>query len=301
MSAKTSRTVESAATASPPSGTSRRHRVGVCSWSLRPQSPAELIAALRRLNIDAVQLALSPIVHEPAGPWRDAIAQLRDAGVSILSGMMATRGEDYSTLQSIARTGGVRPDEHWPANLEHARAVADLAARNKIALVTFHAGFIPHDSSDHNRGRMLDRLGAIADLFDSRGSTIAFETGQETAPTLIDALDALNRPNVGVNFDPANMILYGMGGVGGPLQALRSLAPRVKQIHVKDALPTKSPGTWGSETPVERGAVDWPAFFEIARAIEPPVNFLIERESGVEDGKRETDIAAARDLIARNI
>jgi sugar phosphate isomerase/epimerase len=271
----------------------RGHRIGVCGWSLRPASAADLVEALRRLKLDTVQLALSPLVHQPEA-WSDAATVLRGAGIDILSGMMALRGEDYSTLESIARTGGVRPDATWSENLEHARAVAALARREGIGLVTFHAGFIPHDPRDSERSRLLDRLATIADTFADAGVAIAFETGQETAQTLVQALDDIDRGNVGVNFDPANMILYGMGD---PIAALTTLLPRVRQIHVKDALPTHEPGTWGREVAAGAGGVDWPAFFEIAMKIQPPVNFLIERESG--SGSREPDIEAARDLAAR--
>jgi sugar phosphate isomerase/epimerase len=240
--------------------------------------------------MNAVSLALSPMAHEPA-PWSDAVTVLRDAGIEVLSGMMAMAGEDYSTLQSIALTGGVRPDATWPANLEHAREVAQIAARHRIGLVTFHAGFIPHVSSDHSRGQMLDRLGVLAELFAAAGVALALETGQETADTLVEALEDLNRGNIGVNFDPANMILYGMGD---PIDSLRRLAPWVRQIHVKDALPARTPGTWGSEAPVGEGAVDWRRFFEVARTLPAGVSLVIEREAGA---TREADIAKARDLI----
>lgn len=245
---------------------------------------------LRRIELGSLQLALRPIVHEPT-VWGSAIAELRRGGIEIVSGMMAMAGEDYSTLESIARTGGVRLDETWPANRKHAEAVALLAADKGIDLVTFHAGFIPEDRDDPERGKLLDRLRIIAQIFQKRGLRLGFETGQETAATLIEAMDELGCPNVGVNFDPANMILYGKGD---PVEALQLLAPRVVQIHVKDALPTDTPGTWGTEVPVGEGAVDWPAFFDVALALDPPVNFVIEREAG-ED--RSADILAARELI----
>lgn len=272
--------------------TSPSHRIGVCSWSLRPDSPAELVAALRRLGIDGVQLALSPMVHE-ARMWREAVATLREAGIDILSGMMAMAGEDYSTLQSIARTGGVRPDATWDANQRHARAVAALASHERIRLITFHAGFIPHDRGDAERHKIIERLRLVADVFADVGVALALETGQETAATLSRALDDLNCDNVGVNFDPANMILY---GIGDPVESLRALAPRVRQIHVKDALPSERAGAWGSEVVAGTGAVKWREFFDIALRIQPAVNFVIEREAGPD---RERDIAAARDLIRR--
>ncbi len=265
-------------------------RIGVCSWSLRPARPPELVSALRRVGIRSVQLALGPVILEPA-VWGAAIGELRREGIEIVSGMMAMSGEDYSSLESIARTAGVRLDDTWPANLAHAEAVAALAADEGLDLVTFHGGFIPEDRADPERAKLLERLRTVADIFANRRLRLGFETGQETAQTLVEALDDLDRPNIGVNFDPANMILYGKGD---PIKALRLLGPHVVQVHVKDAVPTTTPGTWGTEVPVGDGAVDWQAFFEVALALDPPVNFIIEREAGADPS---TDIPKARDLI----
>lgn len=268
-------------------------RIGVCSWSLRPSSPNELIKALNSLGIKSVQLALGPLLESPT-VWQDAIKALRQEDLHIASGMMATLGEDYSSLETIAKTGGIRPDETWQQNHIHAEKIAQFAATNDIKLVTFHGGFIPEDRQDPERSKLLDRIRAIADIFKAQGVMLGLETGQESAQTLIHALNDLDHPNLGVNFDPANMILYGKGE---PVEALSLLSPFVVQIHIKDALPTNTPGTWGREVPAGEGTVDWDAFFAIANAINPPVNFIIEREAG-ED--RTDDIAAARDLIKRH-
>ncbi len=269
-------------------------RIGVCSWSVRPQDPQALIEALRRLGIQTVQLALVPLVEEPR-MWGHAMELLGAAGMRVASGMLAMAGEDYTTLDSIRRTGGVRPDRDWPRNRERAARAARFAGEAGIRLVTFHAGFLEERRSDAMRRRMLDRLREVAELFAEQGVTVALETGQESAATLIDVLEELGRPDVGVNFDPANMILYGMGD---PVAALGQLVPHVRQIHVKDALPARPPGSWGREVPAGQGAVDWEAFFETALSIDPPVDFIIEREAGPD---RERDIAAARDLAARHL
>ncbi len=272
-----------------------RPPVGVCSWSLRPQSVEELIAALHRIGATAVQLALTPLVEPREDDWRErwgsSCRRLRDAGITIASGMLETVGEDYTTLESIKATGGVRPDSTWSATLARAQEVAQLAEAEQIALVTFHAGFIPHEANDRSRHTILARLRTLADLFAAHGASIALETGQETATTLLDALGDLDRASVGVNFDPANMILYGMGD---PVAALAALAPRVRQIHIKDALPTTTPGAWGSEVAVGNGAVDWPKFFAVANAHTPAIRFVIEREAGE---TREADIAQAMRVI----
>lgn len=269
-------------------------RIGVCSWSLAPDGVDRLIQSLDSVSVRAIQLALAPLLQTPEA-WRDSVTRLRDAGITVLSGMFATIGEDYATLESIRRTGGIAPDEHWGANLERAGRVADLAAEFGIGLVTFHAGFIPHDKDDPRRDVLLDRLGAIADCFGERDVDIGLETGQETAGTLLAALEALKHDRVSVNFDPANMILYGMGD---PVAALSELAPHVSQIHIKDAIPTVEPGRWGTEAPAGEGAVDWSAFFEAAAGLPGPVDYVIEREAGE---NRLRDIARARDLVAAHL
>lgn len=269
-------------------------RIGVCSWSLRPSGPSDLVGKLRECAIGSVQLALDPL---RTGAWDegDTARHLREAGITIVSGMMAMKGEDYSTLESIRRTGGVRPDEQWEANLHAAQANAALARRLGVALVTFHAGFLPHDPADSERAVMIERLQRLCDVFAGEGVKVAFETGQETAATLAEVLRELARLAAGVNFDPANMILYGMGD---PVEALRDLAPWVRQVHVKDALATTTPGTWGRESPVGHGAVNWKSFFRVLEQVCPGVDLVIEREGG---DRRIEEVRAARDLIDRHL
>lgn len=267
-------------------------KLGICSWSLRPVDAMNLAKRVVALGIPRVQLALVPCVNQPA--WRGAVDVLRGEGVEIISGMLAMAGEDYSTLESIAQTGGVRCDARWGENLDRAFRVADLAEQTGIHLVTLHGGFLPHASGDPVRRTMLDRLRTIADIFGQRGIGIALETGQESAATLAHALRELDRPSVGVNFDPANMILYGMGE---PLQAIETLAPWLRQVHIKDAVPTKIPGTWGTEVPVGTGSVPWRAFLASVGGIRiggAGIDLIIERESGA---CRDEDIVCARDLV----
>ncbi len=265
----------------------------VCSWSLEPVGPRDLAEKVRRCGLRAVQLALDPI---RTGEWseQDTVQALNDAGVSIVSGMMGTLGEDYSTLDTIRVTGGIRPDHHWPANRSAAARNAEIARSLGLSLVTLHAGFLPHDRNDSLRATMLGRLRELGDIFASRGISIALETGQEDAPTLLQVLhdlDTLGRP-VGVNFDPANMILYGMGD---PVAAITTLASHVRQIHIKDALPSPTPGHWGQEVVAGTGAVPWREFLSIARTLCPGAPLVIEREAG---SARVEDVIAARNLLA---
>lgn len=264
--------------------------VAVCSWSLQATNTAELVQRVRATGARAVQLALTPIVEKPDA-WHGVFDALAAAGIEVASGMLETVGEDYSTLDTIRVTGGVVPDATWPATRARAAEVAALAGARGIGLVTFHAGFIPHEPGAE-REKLFGRLRDIARLFAGHGARIAFETGQESAETLAHALDDLGDPSIGVNFDPANMILYGMGD---PVAAVRALAPRIAQVHIKDALPTKVAGTWGSEERAGTGAVDWAAFFAALSDVPATIRLAIEREAGDD---RVGDIRAAVEMLA---
>lgn len=268
-----------------------RRRIGVCSWSLRPADVGQLVERVGACGVRHVQLALKPI---RTGAM--SVAAVRDslsaARIGACSGMMSTVDEDYTTPATIARTGGVRPDAHWAANLANAKADARIARELGLPLVTFHAGFLPHAPRDPERAKLVDRLRTIVDVYADQGVRIGFETGQETAATLLEVLAELDRPSAGVNFDPANMILYGMGD---PVAALRALGPRVVQVHVKDATPATTAGAWGEEVPVGTGRVDWRAFFAALDEAQPTVDLMIEREAGE---RRVEDVRRARAHVA---
>lgn len=268
--------------------------LAVCSWSLQPQTPEQLISALRTIGIPRVQIALDPL-RAQTDVWGKFPKLSAQAGLQCVSGMLTTVGEDYTTMETIRHTGGVVPDATWAENWRNIQAVAPIAQSMKIGLITFHAGFLPHDESDPEFAKLADRLCRIADLFAQHGLELALETGQETAPALLTFLNKLNRPNLGVNFDPANMILYDKGN---PIEALRTLAPWLKQCHIKDATKTKQPGTWGEEVVAGTGQVDWVAFFRTLEALKFQGNLCIEREAGTQ---RIADIQAARTFVEQTL
>ena len=107
------------------------------------------------------------------------------------------------------------------------------------------------------------------------GVTLILESGQETAEDLAAFLPRV--PGVFINFDPANMILYGKGK---PRAALRVLYPWIRQVHVKDARETKVPGTWGEEVPWGEGEVGGEAFLADLEALGYRGNYVVEREGG---------------------
>lgn len=254
-------------------------QIGVCSWSLQATGPQDLAEKVNRLGLKKVQLGLTPHRDDP-GTWEGTQDILAGSGISIVSGMFSTIGEDYSTPDTIRRTGGIVPDEHWEGNQKLAEAAARLAQQMGLKLVSTHVGFLPHESADPAFDKLCQRVVALAGMYANIGGFLLLESGQESADTLLVFLDEMARRgarNVTVNFDPANMILYDMDE---PIEALRKLVSRVQQVHVKDAKRTTVKGQWGEEVVVGTGQVDWDAFVRILAEADYAGDYIFEREAG---------------------
>ena len=160
-----------------------------------------------------------------------------------------------------------------------------------LTKVSTHIGFVP-PSSDENYAAMLARICEVASILGEKGMDLLMETGQESAPELLQFLNDLRCKNVKVNFDPANMILY---GAGDPIDAIGILGRHIDQVHVKDATASNSPGaTWGSEVPFGTGQVQPKAFLRALEDIKFTGPLIIEREAGA---TRMQDIAFAIETL----
>ena len=199
-------------------------RLAVCSWSLLPTDPQDLAAKLSAIGIHRVQLALDPLRESPA-IWGNAGEVLEQAGITVVSGMFGCVGEDYSTLDSIRLTGGIAPDGTWEENLANIRATVPIATALGIKHVTFHAGFVAPDPAHSDFAIRVERLAAVADLFRAANIHVGLETGHETAGEQAALLGTLQCPNLFVNFNTANLLLYGKGD---PIQAIHLLAQWIR-------------------------------------------------------------------------
>jgi sugar phosphate isomerase/epimerase len=254
-------------------------QIGVCSWSLQATGPRDLADKVQALGLKKVQLGLTPHRDDP-GTWEGVQEILGESGISIVSGMFSTIGEDYTTPETIRKTGGIVPDEHWEGNQKIAEAAAALARQMGLKLVSTHAGFLPHEPSDPDFDKLSGRVAALAQMYAKIGGSLLLESGQESADTLLVFLDEMAQrgaSNVTVNFDPANMILYDMDE---PIEALRKLVAHVQQVHVKDAKRTTVKGQWGEEVIVGTGQVDWLAFVRILAEADYQGDYIFEREAG---------------------
>ena len=276
-------------------------------------SAAHVAEEMTKSGVTHVHLALNPfvdplaVVPGTAGETEnvggtggvDSIAKQRDdieaylaSGRWVISSTLHnSRYDDYSTLESIRRTGGVVPDEHWEENKRIIADVVKLTAAWKAPYMMLHAGFIDH-RDPIGYAKLTDRLKYVRDLCADAGIGLTLETGQETADDLAEMLT--NLPGVYVNFDPANMILYGKGD---PVRAVGILAPWIRHVHVKDALYSKVPGEWGTEVEWGKGEVRADDFIAALDKVGYTGFLAVEREAGDD---RAGDIAAAvADLKSR--
>ena len=158
----------------------------------------------------------------------------------------------------------------------------ELTASLNIKFLTFHFGFI--ENSDYE---LREKVRFLADVAEQNNIMILMESGQESAESLKEFLVKLSHPALGVNFDPANMILYDKSD---PVSALETLTPWVKHIHIKDARRSAVAGQWGEEVPWGDGDFDNYEFLKTLNRIGYQGALAIEREAG---SKRLEDIQHA--------
>jgi sugar phosphate isomerase/epimerase len=272
-------------------------RVGVCSWSWR-KPMKEVAAEMEKAGVKGVHLALGPFIHAD-GRHGDAEskeafdfikAKIRSGEWKLMGTMIGTVGEDYTTLETIRKTGGIVPDQHWAENQKIVTKGAQLTKELGGTYMSLHAGFL--DESDPVAYRKyVERVEWMRDECAKYGVKVIFESGQETAEDLAKFMKKV--PGVGINFDPANMILYAKGE---PLAALKTLMPWIVQVHVKDALLTRKPGTWGTEVPWGDGEVGGKTFLAELEKLGYKGNYVVEREAG---DRRADDIKLAIERLVK--
>jgi L-ribulose-5-phosphate 3-epimerase len=266
--------------------------LGVCSWSLQVASIAELRWCLDRLGINVAQIACGDPNHASWAEGDTMPEAARASGILLTGAMLGFPGEDYTTPATIKATGGFGNPADRPDRLERLRWALDRTVALGLSDLMLHAGFLP-ELDDPDRPAMLDTLARAGQFAHEKGVALAFETGQETAELLRQTLDDLKAPNLKVNFDPANMLLYDMGD---PIRAVDLLGPDIRSVHVKDARRPTTPGRWGEEVPLGRGEVDIGRFVRALKRVGYTGPLVVEREVGDQAG-RLRDVAHGLDFL----
>jgi sugar phosphate isomerase/epimerase len=256
--------------------------------------PSRTLAELTALGIHSGQLGLPGDLDLTCAPqWRDA---LQSAGFRVFTVFAAYAGESYADIPTVQQTVGFIPSATRVERERRTLAVSDFARTIGAPGIATHIGFVPETREDPDYQAVRDMVRRICDYAASHRQTFALETGQEPARTLLAFLNDVDRPNLGINFDPANMILY---GTGDPVEALGILAPRVLTVHCKDGdwPETGKPGALGKERALGEGSLGVGRFLEALRQAGYKGPLSIEREAS-DPARRMKDIGSAIRLLA---
>ena len=257
-------------------------------------TPDEIVDSVAAFGVSCGQLGVhgaADLAPDAAERWRAALDR---SELEIVTAFQSFEGESYASIPICAQTVGYVPAATRREREQRTYAVSDFARSLGIPGVAAHIGCLPEDPSDAEHRAVLELVRRVCDHCAGNGQTFALETGQEPAAALLEFLHAVDRPNLGVNFDPANMILYGSGE---PMEALRTLREHVLTVHCKDGTWPETPGEWGRETPLGDGDVGMERYVRTLREIGYAGPLVIEREIVGEE--QRADIGRAIALLNR--
>lgn len=210
--------------------------------------------------------------------------------------LVASLGLKISALCGDTGRGFANPELN-PETLEISKRVVDLAVELGTNVVTTHIGTVPADRADPKYDIMLKACRELADYAAQKGVTFAVETGPEKATLLRQFLDEIDSPGLGVNLDPANLV---MCAHDDPVKAVHTLAKYIVHTHAKDGvayIPPRDGRRW-LEVPLGEGGVDWPEYLKALDQIGFHGFLTIERECGDDPAR---DIKLAVDFLIGNI
>ena len=265
---------------------------GVMFWAAA--NPTEVIRGVKALGVRSGQLGVGgDYLLDGAAPLWKYACESEDFTIVTVFG--AYTGEDYADIPTVERTVGFIPPATREEREARTIALSDFAAKLGVKSIAAHVGFVPHDKEHPNYIAVREMVRRICDHAQHHGQSFTLETGQEPAETLLAFFKDVDRTNLGINFDPANMILY---GTGDPIEALGVLGHHVISVHAKDGIwPDKNvAGSLGHEKPLGAGDVGIPAFVAKLKEIGYAGTVNVEREGTNPDVWRH-DVAAAVELL----
>ena len=250
-------------------------RIGVIS-SLG-EGPRKVIEKAHGLGLTGTQLACwDPTLYtDEAAAETVAASKQFDVEVNTVwaggGGSTAAVWNFYEGPKTI----GIVPRVDRPERIAGLKAGADFAKKIGVRSITTHVGFIPEDPNDDLYKEVVVSLKEVTSYCAGLGLEFWFETGQETPVTLLRTIQDVGADNMGINLDPANLILYGKAN---PVDALDVFGPYVRGIHAKDGLYPTDGQSLGKETPLGEGKVNFPRLMEGLRQHNFDGHLTIERE-----------------------
>jgi L-ribulose-5-phosphate 3-epimerase len=227
---------------------------------------------------------------------KQARANADAAGIGITTFWCGYSGPCGWNYEEGPATIGLIPEQYRAMRTTELKKGADIASWLGVKQMATHVGFLPMDPQDKNY------LGAVAALKDivgycqQLGITFCFETGQETPMVLRRCISDIGLPNLGVNLDPANLLMYGNAN---PVDALDLIGPFVRDVHAKDGEYPTDGLNLGAEKPLGEGRVNYPALVAKLKSLGYVGALTIERE--ISGPQQEVDIKRAIETLRKLI
>lgn len=259
------------------------------------------------VHLDVAQELGIPTVHVHA-PHRatrtqaaaDAfLARTRAAGITVTCVFGGFDGESYADIPTTARTVGLVPEESRAARVQEMKEISDFSRILGCDTVGLHVGFVPADRTSDSYRSLIAVTRDLLDHVAANGQNLHLETGQESADHLLEFIHDVERSNLFINFDPANMILY---GTGNPIEALKKVGHLVRSIHCKDATwaaPDLRGKAWGCEVALGEGDVGMETYLRTLNEVGYRGPLTIEREIAHDRERQKRDIGTAVALLQR--
>lgn len=253
------------------------------------------LEVVKELGIPTIQLHAPHRATRTAKCAEEFTKQLDHLGVELTCVFGGFDGESYADIPTVVRTVGLVPADTRMARLQEMKEIADFARLLNCDVVALHLGFVPHDTTTREYAEVVDVTRQLCDHAARNEQAVHLETGQETAPALVQFIKDTERKNLFVNFDPANMILY---GTGNPIEAVQYLGSYVRSVHCKDGTWSDQPGvTWGREVPLGQGDVNMELYLQTLWNIGYRGPLTIEREIPQEPDRQKAEIGGAVNLL----
>ena len=247
------------------------------------------------LSVPTIQLHAPQKETRTADHAKRFLDRLAGFGIRVTAVFGGFAGESYADIPTVTRTIGLVPPETRAERAREMKEIADFARLLGVDVVALHLGFVPHDASDPFYGEVLAVTREICDHCKSGKQALHLETGQESADALLKFIADVERDNLFVNFDPANMILYGSGE---PIEALEKIGRYVRSVHCKDGKWAANPGKeWGTEVPLGEGDVGVENYLRTLDKLGYRGPLTIEREIPQEPERQKVEISRALSLL----
>lgn len=257
------------------------------------KDPDAAMAKIHDLGLQTCQVFVDEIAAELVGRLRQALDKNQIEATSLVVG---GPGKEVWDFYQGPLTIGLVPRETRAARIAHLKKASDFAKQCGIAAVQTHCGFIPENPNDPVYKETVLAMREVASYCKRNGQNFRYETGQETPITLVRAIQDVGVDNQGVNFDLANLILYGKAN---PVDAIELLGPYVQGIHAKDGMWPTNPKELGQEVPIGKGKVDFPRIIARLKELNYRGAVTIERE--ISGPQQAEDVREAKTYLEKLI